>query len=212
MIYALGWMVAACLNISDDLGVCLMKATPWKFSSNYRKTSSISCTKSQSSNVSCILLQLSSLNPLKPDVKLRMKIELEKRRQAMLQLHLSYQQFYCLRCSLYYRFYGNSPCSLVPGICCGNFRCQTFKHNLKWLPIWTIYVEKSSVECHIITMMLRYVNNGSGNGLVSSGNRLIPKPMLTKFYDVIWHHKQTITQIPHLCCIYVTQLGHHWFR
>ena len=45
-------------------------------------------------------------------------------------------------------------------------------------------------------MMLRYVNNGSGNGLVSSGNRLIPEPMLTKFYDVIWHHKQTITQIP----------------
>ena len=39
-----------------------------------RKTSSISCTKSQNLNVSCILLQLSSLNPLKPDVKLRMKM------------------------------------------------------------------------------------------------------------------------------------------
>ena len=24
----------------------------------------------------------------------------------MLQLHLSYQQFYCLRCDLYWRFYG----------------------------------------------------------------------------------------------------------
>ena len=40
----------------------------------YRKTSSISRTKSQSLTVSCILLQLSSLNPLKPDVKLRMKM------------------------------------------------------------------------------------------------------------------------------------------
>ena len=41
---------------------------------NYRKTSSISRTKFQSLNVSCVLLQLSSLNPLKPGVKLRMKM------------------------------------------------------------------------------------------------------------------------------------------
>ena len=40
----------------------------------YRKTSSISRTKSQTLIVSCILLQLSSLNPLKPGVKLRMKM------------------------------------------------------------------------------------------------------------------------------------------
>ena len=40
----------------------------------YRKTSSISRTKSQNLNVSCILLQLSSLNPLKQGVKLRMKM------------------------------------------------------------------------------------------------------------------------------------------
>ena len=73
----------------------------------YRKTPSISSTKFQSLNVSCVLLQLSSLNPLKPGVKLRMKMQLEQRRQAMLQLHLSYQQFNCLlRCDLYKRFYG----------------------------------------------------------------------------------------------------------
>ena len=40
----------------------------------YRKTSSISRTKSQNLNVSCIILQLFSLNPLKPCVKLRMKM------------------------------------------------------------------------------------------------------------------------------------------
>ena len=40
----------------------------------YRKTSSISRTKSQNLNISRILLQLSSLNPLKPGVKLRMKM------------------------------------------------------------------------------------------------------------------------------------------
>ena len=41
---------------------------------DYRKTSSVSRTKSQSLNGSCILAQLSSLNPLKPGVKLRMKM------------------------------------------------------------------------------------------------------------------------------------------
>ena len=40
----------------------------------YRKTSSISRTQSQNLKVSCIPLQLSSLNPLKPGVKLRMKM------------------------------------------------------------------------------------------------------------------------------------------
>ena len=67
----------------------------------YRKTSSISRTKSQSLNVSCIIAQLSSLKPLNPGVKLRMKMLLEQRRQEMLQLHLSYQHYYCLqRCDL----------------------------------------------------------------------------------------------------------------
>ena len=47
----------------------------WSIESiTYRKTSSISRTKFQNLNVSCILLQLSSLNPLKPGVKLRMKM------------------------------------------------------------------------------------------------------------------------------------------
>ena len=41
---------------------------------SYRKTSCISRTKSQSLNVSCTLLHLPSLNPLKPGVKLRMKM------------------------------------------------------------------------------------------------------------------------------------------
>ena len=40
----------------------------------YRKTSSISRTKSQNLNVSCFLLQRSLPNPLKPGVKLRMKM------------------------------------------------------------------------------------------------------------------------------------------
>ena len=45
-----------------------------KKNTTYRKTSSINRTKSQNLNVSCIPLQLSSLNPMKPCVKLRMKM------------------------------------------------------------------------------------------------------------------------------------------
>ena len=40
----------------------------------HRKTSSISRTKSQNLNVYCIPLQLSSLNILKPRIKMRMKM------------------------------------------------------------------------------------------------------------------------------------------
>ena len=40
----------------------------------YRKTSSISRTKSQNLNISCLLLQWSLHDPLKPGVKLRMKM------------------------------------------------------------------------------------------------------------------------------------------
>ena len=51
------------------------------------------------------VLQLSFPNPLKLGVKSKMKMQLEHRRQAMLQLHLSDQQSYCLlRCDLYQRF------------------------------------------------------------------------------------------------------------
>ena len=41
---------------------------------SYRKTSSINRTKSQNINVSCLLLHWSLSNPLKPCVKLRMKM------------------------------------------------------------------------------------------------------------------------------------------
>ena len=54
---------------SYQLPHCLLCCGMW-----YRKTSSISRTKSPNLNVSCILLQLSSLNPLKAGVKLGMKM------------------------------------------------------------------------------------------------------------------------------------------
>ena len=67
---------------------------------NYRKTFSLRRTKSP--NFFRLVLQLSLPNPLKLDVKSRMKMQLEQRRQAMLLLQLSDQQVYrLLRCVLY---------------------------------------------------------------------------------------------------------------
>ena len=62
----------------------------------YRQTSNISHTTPQNLNVFRLVLQLFLPNPLKPGVTLRMKMYVEQRRQAMLQLHLSDQQIYYL--------------------------------------------------------------------------------------------------------------------
>ena len=68
----------------------------------YRKVSNISRTKSTNLNDFHLVLPLSLSNLSKPGVKSRMKIQLELRRQAMLQLHLSDEQFnYLLKCVLY---------------------------------------------------------------------------------------------------------------
>ena len=62
----------------------------------YRQVSNIRRTQSRHLKDSHTVLRLSLPNPLKPDVKSRMKMQLEQRRQAMLQLHLSDRQFNCL--------------------------------------------------------------------------------------------------------------------
>ena len=68
----------------------------------YRTISNIRRTKSQNLNVSRLGLRMSLRNILKPSVKWRMKMQLEQRRQAMLQLQWSDQQFNCLlKCVLY---------------------------------------------------------------------------------------------------------------
>ena len=57
------------------------------------QTSNLSHTKSPNLNMSCLVLQLSLPNPLKPGVKSRMKMKLEQHWLMMLQLHLSDQPF-----------------------------------------------------------------------------------------------------------------------
>ena len=44
-------------------------------------------------------------------------MQLEQRRQAVLQQHMSDRQFYCLlRCDLYYRFYGSNTTAFIHSI------------------------------------------------------------------------------------------------
>ena len=84
---------------------------PLSHSRTYRQTFNIRTTNSKNLNVSGLVLQLSLPSPFTPYVKSRMKMEFEQHRQAMLQLHLSDQQFYgLLRCDLYWywRFGGNT--------------------------------------------------------------------------------------------------------
>ena len=67
-----------------------------------RLVSNISGTKSQHLKDFRTVLRQSLPNPLKPYIKSGMKMKLEQRQHAMLQLHLSDRQFYCIRrCVLY---------------------------------------------------------------------------------------------------------------
>ena len=91
-------------NVNSTYFICLCNI--WYIAFNilyvYRKISDISGTKFSNLNVSRFVLQLSMPNLMMPCVKSRMKMRLEQRRQAMLQLHLSDRQSYCLlRCGLY---------------------------------------------------------------------------------------------------------------
>ena len=90
-------------RITRTVSVLVWFAVGWFYHiiQSYRKASNIRRTKSQNLNASRLILQLYLPNPLKPGVKLRIKM-LEQRRQAMLQLHLSDQQFnFLLKCALY---------------------------------------------------------------------------------------------------------------
>ena len=58
-----------------------------------RQLCNIIRTKYLNLNVTRLVQQLYLPNLSKPCIKLRMKMKLEQRRQAMLQLHLSDQQF-----------------------------------------------------------------------------------------------------------------------
>ena len=52
-----------------------------------------------------------------------------------------------------------------------------------------------------------WVNIGSGNGLLSSGNKSLPEPILTEFYGAIWRHWDTPSKNAH----WSTSLHIYWY-
>ena len=85
-------------KIQPTLSLCIILGI-------HRQIFDIRRIKFQNSNVCRLASQLSLCDLLQPGVKLRMKMYLEQRRQAMLQLHLNDQQCcFLLRCDVYYRF------------------------------------------------------------------------------------------------------------
>ena len=66
------------LDLTGSYGFVLVLIKPY-----YRKISYIRQTKSPNLNVSLLVVQLSLPNPMTPDVKSRMKMQLEQRRQAI---------------------------------------------------------------------------------------------------------------------------------
>ena len=95
--------------------------------------SNIRHTKSQNLTVSRLVLQLSLCSILKPGVKSRMKMLLEQRRQALLQLHLSDQQLYCLLSSnSYWRIEGTRSSSARHGVSFVNSESNLFI-TFRWL-------------------------------------------------------------------------------
>ena len=103
------WICLLCWQQRDDTDPVLVPCDKFTVQYVYRQTSNIRRTKSQKLNVSCLVLQLSLPNPLSQVLsqEWRLKMKLELRRQAIHQLHLSDQQFYCLlRCDLHWMFDG----------------------------------------------------------------------------------------------------------
>ena len=99
------WGVGVGLEVGGGGDDPLHRCKFCAFRSWCAQISNTSRTKSQNLNVCRLVLHLSLPNPC---VRSRMKIQLEERRQAMLQLHQSDQQVYCLlSCSLSLRWRNN---------------------------------------------------------------------------------------------------------
>ena len=76
--------------------------------------------------------------------------------------------------------------SLAPGNFEWNFRYVIFQ-GILMIDGWGI---SSEISPNINVSWLHWwsFNIGSGNGLVPSGNKPLPEPMLTQISDAIWRH------------------------
>ena len=76
--------------------------------------------------------------------------------------------------------------SLVPRRFESNFKTSNFQADLSdW---WLGYLSWNCPQVIIAGPHWWWVNIGSGNGWVPSGNKLLPEPVLTKTCLTLWHH------------------------
>ena len=109
----------------------------------YRHIYSIRRTKLQNWCVYRLVLPLSLPNPLKPDIKSRMKVKLEQRRQAMLQLHLSDQHFY--KGVLYQRF-DNIWCNIQKVLVIALVQRLSMKTRSNWASAGTVLTDSAKIS------------------------------------------------------------------
>ena len=79
---------------------------------------------------------------------------------------------------------------LAPGKCGNNFKIVISNSFYELIP-WAFPEKLLRGECHRTPLMI--INIGSGNGLVPSGNKPLPDPMLTQIYVPIWRHQATMS-------------------
>ena len=58
---------------------------------------------------------------------------------------------------------------------------------------------------HICVTRPQWVNIGSSNGFVPSANEPLSEPIMTQFYDAIWHHQATVSYQALWCWIYFSR-------
>ena len=76
--------------------------------------------------------------------------------------------------------------SLAPG---------KFEWNFKYINFKQILVIDGCPNMNVIGLLWWSVNIGSGNGLVPSGTKPLPEPMLTQISVAIWCHYATMSQL-----------------
>ena len=84
---------------------------------------------------------------------------------------------------------------MIPGFLVASAdKAEKFECNFRYVPFsdfsdwWLGHFLRNRPNMNVIGLHWWSVKIGSGNGLVSSGNKPLPEPMLTQISVAIWRH------------------------
>ena len=89
---------------------------------------------------------------------------------------------------LSYNIFTHAFNSLAPGKFERNFRYQVCNFQTDFIDWWWRHLLRNCPNMNVTGLHWWSVNIGSGNGLVPSGNKPLPEPMLTQISVTICHH------------------------